>query len=88
MIGRKNNCADMTIFLEGFTPYKKEDAEKYDKFRWWPGIASGDIIDKAADIYPDKEAFVDRKSRLTYSQARDKVNGLAFKLNMLFRAHS
>jgi non-ribosomal peptide synthetase component E (peptide arylation enzyme) len=78
--GRKNNGPDMTIFLEGFTPYKKEDAEKYNKFRWWPGIPSGDILDKAADIYPDKEAFVDRKSRLTYSQARDKVNRLALSL--------
>ena len=80
MIGRKNNGADMTIFLEGFTPYKKEDAEKYNKFRWWPGVASGDILDKAADIYHDKEAFIDRESRLTYSQARDKVSRLALSL--------
>lgn len=70
----------MTIFLEGFTPYKKEDAEKYDKFRWWPGLTFGDLLDKAADVYPDKEAFVDGKSRLTFSQARAKTNRLAIGL--------
>lgn len=66
--------------LEGFTPYKREDAEKYSKLRWWLGLTFGDLIDKAADIYPDKEAFVDFKSRLTFSQARQNVNRLAISL--------
>jgi 2,3-dihydroxybenzoate-AMP ligase/mycobactin salicyl-AMP ligase len=67
----------MTDFLDGFTPYRREDAEKYERFRWWPGLTLGDLLDKAADIYPDREAFVDRASRLTFSQARDKTNRLA-----------
>lgn len=66
--------------LEGFTPYKREDAEKYTKFRWWPGLTFGDVLDKAADVYPDKEAFVDGKSRLTYSQARQNIVRLAISL--------
>ena len=66
--------------LEGFVPYKKEDMEKYEKFRWWPGLTLGDLLDKAADIYPDKEAFVDEHSRFTYAQARDKTNRLAVGL--------
>jgi len=70
----------MTKFLEGFTPYKKNGAEKYNKFRWWSGLTFGDILDRAADIHPEKEAFVDRKTRLTYGEAREKTNKLAIGL--------
>ena len=66
--------------LKGFVPYKKEDAAKYNKFRWWPGITFGDMLDKAADLYPDKEALVDTTSRLTYSQLRKEANRLAISL--------
>lgn len=70
----------MTKLLEGVAPYKKEDAEKYNKFRWWSGLTFGDILDRAADIHPEKEAFVDRKTRLTYGEAREKTNKLAISL--------
>ncbi len=63
--------------IEGFIPYRKEDAEKYTKFRWWLGITLGDMLDKASDLYPNKEALVDGRSRLTYSQLREKVDRLA-----------
>lgn len=70
----------MAKVLEGFVPYKKEVAEKYNKFRWWSGLTFGDILDRAADIHPEKEAFVDRKTRLTYGEAREKTNKLAIGL--------
>ena len=63
--------------LEGFTPYKKEDADKYNRLRWWAGITLGDMLDKAADIYPDKEALVDGEKRFTYSQLKNKNDKLA-----------
>ena len=70
----------MVKFLEGFTPYKKEDAVKYNSCRWWSGLTFGDILDRAANIHPEKEAFVDRKTRLTYGEAREKTNKLAIGL--------
>lgn len=70
----------MVKFLEGFTPYKKKDAETYNSCRWWSGLTFGDILDRAADIHPEKEAFVDRKTRLTYGEAREKTNKLAIGL--------
>ncbi len=70
----------MTKLLEGVTPYKKEDAEKYNTLRWWSGLTFGDILDRAADIHPDKEAFVDRRTRLTYGEARERTNKLAIGL--------
>ena len=70
----------MVKFLEGFTPYKKKDADKYTKFRWWAGLTFGDILDRAADIHPDKEAFVDGTTRVTYGEAREKANRVAIGL--------
>ena len=70
----------MVKLLKGFTPYKKADAERYNRFRWWSGLTFGDILDRAADIHPDKEAFVDGKTRLTYGEAREKTNKLAIGL--------
>jgi 2,3-dihydroxybenzoate-AMP ligase len=67
----------MVDLIDGFTPYAAEDAEKYNRLRWWPGLTFGDILDRAADMFPDKVAFVDADSRLTYSQARDRANQLA-----------
>ena len=61
--------------LEGFTPYNKKDVEIYEKFRWWAGLTFGDLLDRAADIHPDKEAFVDRKTRLTYGEAGKRRTG-------------
>jgi 2,3-dihydroxybenzoate-AMP ligase/mycobactin salicyl-AMP ligase len=70
----------MTRLLDGFTPYRTEDVERYKRLRWWGGLTFGDILDRAADRYPDEEAFVDGASRLTFSQARDRVNRLAISL--------
>ncbi len=70
----------MATMLKGFTPYKKEDVEKYDALRWWAGLTFGDILDRAADIHPEKEAFVDRKTRLTYGAARENTDRLAIGL--------
>ena len=73
----------MPDFLEGFISHRKEDADKYIERRWWAGLTLGDILDKAADIYPDHEALVDASGRLTYSQVRDKANRLAVGLMRL-----
>jgi 2,3-dihydroxybenzoate-AMP ligase/mycobactin salicyl-AMP ligase len=70
----------MTNLLDGFIPYRKEEAEKYNRLRWWAGLTFGDILDRAADLYPNKEAFVDSESRLTFAQARDRANRLAISL--------
>src|SRR4030042_944860 len=76
----------MARVLEGFTPYKKKDAEKYNRLRWWSGLTFGDLLDRAADIHPDKEAFVDGKTRLTYGEAREKTKRLAIgMMNMGIR---
>ncbi len=66
--------------LDGLIPYRKYDADRYNKFRWWPGITMGDMLDKAAAVYPDKEALVDNASRRTYSQVKEITDRLAVNL--------
>jgi 2,3-dihydroxybenzoate-AMP ligase/mycobactin salicyl-AMP ligase len=70
----------MFELLAGAPPYREDDAEDYLRRRWWSGLALGDILDRAADIHPNKEAFVDRWNRLTYAQAREQADRLAIGL--------
>jgi 2,3-dihydroxybenzoate-AMP ligase len=69
--------------LEGFTPYAKEDAEKYNRMRWWLGMTWGDVFNKATDIYPDKIGLVDDVGRWTYRELRQTVDKLAISLMKL-----
>lgn len=73
----------MEQLLEGVPPYRQEDIQHYIDKRWWRGMTLGDLFDRAADMHPDKEAFVDRVSRYTYGQAREKVDRLAVGLMKL-----
>ena len=70
----------MLDLLEGCTPYNKEDADRYNRFRYWSGLTFGDVFDRASDMHPEKEAFVDLNSRLTYGEAREKTDKLALSL--------
>jgi 2,3-dihydroxybenzoate-AMP ligase len=70
----------MEKLLEGFTPYKDDDADRYNKEGCWPGLTFGDILDRAAERYPDKIAFIDTTHRLTYAQTRELANKAAIAL--------
>ncbi len=70
----------MVELLKGVTPYREEDVAQYLNNNWWRGLTLGDFLDRAADMHPDQEAFVDRVTRLTYGQARKKVDQLALGL--------
>ncbi len=68
------------MLLDGCIPYNKDDVEKYTKKLWWSGRTLGDLIDKAADIHPRREALSDGVNSLTYEALRDKINLLAIAL--------
>ncbi|MBI2830404.1 MAG: AMP-binding protein [Chloroflexi bacterium] len=69
--------------LEGFVEPRKEDLEKYIRMGWWQNITLGDVLDKAAELYPGKMALIDDRNRLTYSELRDRVDRLAIGLMKL-----
>jgi len=66
--------------LEGYQEYKRQDAERYNKYRWWLGLTWGDLFDRATDLYPRKVAQVDQAGSLTYRELREKTDRLAVSL--------
>ena len=70
----------MVDLIDGFTPYAPRDVEQYQRLGWWQGLTFGDILDRAADRFPDKKAFVDPQGALTYAQARDRADRFAISL--------
>ena len=66
--------------IEGFTPYSREDMEKYSAMRWWLGLTWGDVFDKHTDVYPDKIGLVDDVGRWTNRELRQSVDKLAVSL--------
>ena len=73
----------MFRLLEGAVPFREEDAAGYVERGWWKGRTLGDLLDEAADIHPDKEAFIDVTDRVTYAQARERAERLAVGLMRL-----
>jgi 2,3-dihydroxybenzoate-AMP ligase len=60
-----------------FPRHREAEAEKYAKYRWWLGMTLGDVLNKAADVFPEKEAVVDDRGRLTYAELRKRVDRFA-----------
>jgi non-ribosomal peptide synthetase component E (peptide arylation enzyme) len=70
----------MFELLTGAPPYREDDSEDYLHGRWWSRLSFGDLLDRAAAIHPNKEAFIDRQTRLTYAQAQERAERLAIGL--------
>jgi len=63
-----------------YPKHKKKDETTYRTHGWWTGVTLGDVIDKTADVFPDKEGLVDDRSRLTFAEVRANVDRLALGL--------
>lgn len=60
-----------------FPRHAREQVEQYTGKHWWQGVNLADVLDRTADVFPDKEAVVDDKVRLTYAQLRTQIEHLA-----------
>ena len=58
-------------------PYPEELVRKYRENHWWLDLTFGDLLDRAADMFPFREALVTERVRLTYHQFRQSVNRVA-----------
>jgi len=65
---------------KGIPKHGEPESARYSKYRWWLGMTLGDLLDKAADLYPRKEALIDDRTRLTYAGLREKADRLAVGL--------
>jgi 2,3-dihydroxybenzoate-AMP ligase len=66
--------------LKRFVPYNDLDAREYVNRGYRRYLTFGDILDRAADANPDKEALVDDTGRLTYARLHEKTDRLAISL--------
>lgn len=62
------------------TIYTSEMIDKYTRAGYWKPITLSDLWEKNAEDYPDKEAIIDSRVRLTWSQANAWINRLAVGL--------
>lgn len=62
------------------TLYGPEIVDKYTKMGYWSSETLSDFWDKNAREYPDKEAIVDSKVRLTWATAKQRIDRLALGL--------
>jgi 2,3-dihydroxybenzoate-AMP ligase/mycobactin salicyl-AMP ligase len=63
-----------------FPRHSHEQIEKYTSKRWWLGLSLGDVLDRVSDVFPNNEALVDDRVRMTFGQLRDQVDRLAVGL--------
>ncbi len=66
--------------LEGFIGAKKEDAQRYLREGSWGTKTLADLLASAAQECPGKEALVDGRSRLSFSELNDRADRLAHGL--------
>ena len=62
------------------TRYTQEMYDEYFSKGYWTNETTSVIWDQNAEKYPDREAFVDARTRLTWSQVKLLSDRLAFNL--------
>jgi 2,3-dihydroxybenzoate-AMP ligase len=75
----------MVEMLNGFCPWPKEFADRYMARGFWENLTLGDILDRSAWYFPEREALVgispvDGEVRDTYGTLQRKVDRLALHL--------
>jgi len=60
--------------------YTNEMVDQYVKAGYWTRELTVDFWDRNASLYPDEEALVDSRNRLTWLQAKQRIDRLAFGL--------
>jgi len=60
-----------------FPKHSKNDVLRYKENRWWLDLTMGDILDQSAQKFPKKEALVDDRVRITFSELKENVDRLA-----------
>ena len=66
--------------LEGFTPWPAELAARYRERGYWRDEPLGDIVDRGADRFGQREALTNGTERITYMELKRRVDRLALHL--------
>jgi 2,3-dihydroxybenzoate-AMP ligase len=66
--------------LAGCTPWPPDLAERYRQKGYWEGRTLGDLVDRWAAAYGQREAIVSGEQRISYSELQRRVDRLAHHL--------
>ncbi len=63
--------------VKGWVPYTEEECARYSAKGYWHNLTTGDLLDRNAEFFPDKLAFADGKTEVTWRELRKLVNRMA-----------
>ena len=69
--------------IEGWHPFTIEECQRYTEQGYWHNITISDLLDRNARVFPDKLAFADENTEVTWKQLRQKADRLAIQLKRL-----
>lgn len=69
--------------IKGWYPFTKEECKRYTAKGFWHNLTVCDILDRNAEVVPNKLAFVDENVEVTWKELQQRVNRLAIHLNKL-----
>jgi len=69
--------------VKGWLPYTKEECKRYTEKGYWLNLTGCDLIDRNAQILPDKLAFADDNKEVTWKELQQKTNRMAIHFKKL-----
>ncbi len=69
--------------VKGWHPFTEEECQRYITKGLWHNLTVCDLLDRNAEVFPDKLAIVDEKTEVTWKELRQRVNRLAIHLKRL-----
>jgi len=69
--------------IKGWHPFTEEECQRYSAKGFWHNLITGDLLDRNAEVFPNKLAFADEKTEVTWKELQQKANRLAIHLKRL-----
>ena len=63
--------------IEGWQPFTGEECARYSTKGFWHNLTVCDLLDRNADRFPEKLAFADGRTELTWKELQQKSNRMA-----------
>src|SRR5665811_180773 len=79
--------SEVILMLGGFVPWPRELQQEYVERGYWQELTIGEMLDRSADHFANREALVHEDLRITYADLKGRADRLAtHMLNMGLRA--
>ncbi len=69
--------------IKGWHPFTREECQRYVDKGFWHNLAIGDLLDRNAERFPNKLAFIDDNSGITWKELQQRANRMAIHFKRL-----